>query len=214
MITERIIGLLMPAYKLKDMDKMAKEKIKTLRVAAIQVESRDGDIKTNLEHASKFVEEAASQGAKVILLPEFMPTGFKMSKDIWDSAEPHEGLTVKWLKRTSKQLNIWLGTSFLEAEGNDFFNTFVLTTPEGEEAGRVRKQTPALVEPYFFTGAANHHVIHTTVGKIGVGICYEAMLAYFPQLMYQQSVDLILLPHSAPTPMQSPFFPRKRSRVL
>ena len=52
MITERIIGLLMPAYKLKDMDKMAKEKIKTLRVAAIQMESRDGDIKTNLEHYS------------------------------------------------------------------------------------------------------------------------------------------------------------------
>jgi len=189
---------------------MAKDKIKTLRVAAIQMESRDGDINTNLEHAVQFVEEAAHQGAKLVLLPEFMPTGFRMTKDIWDSAEPREGLTVRWLKRTSKRLNIWLGTSFLEAEGTDFFNTFILTTPDGEEAGRVRKQTPALVEAYFFKGAANHHVINTTVGKIGVGICYEAMLAYFPQLMYKQSVDLVLLPHSAPTPMQSPFFPRKQ----
>jgi N-carbamoylputrescine amidase len=99
-----------------------------------------------------------------------------------------------------------LGTSFLEAEGEDFFNTFVLATPSGEEAGRVRKQTPAAYEGYFFRGGTGPHVINTELGKLGVGICYENYLSYIPQMMHQQSADLLLMPLSAPTPMQSFFF--------
>jgi N-carbamoylputrescine amidase len=53
-------------------------------------------------------------------------------------------------------------------------------------------------------------VLDTELGKIGVGICYENQLAYIPQIMHQQSVDLLLMPHSAPIPMQSLLFRRKQ----
>jgi N-carbamoylputrescine amidase len=42
-----------------------------------------------------------------------------------------------------------------------------------------------------------------------VGICYENQLAYTPQLMFTHSVDLMLMPHSAPSPMPNPLFPAK-----
>jgi N-carbamoylputrescine amidase len=187
---------------------MADEK-KTLRVAAVQMESENGKVEANLKRASRFVEEAAERGAKLIVLPEFMPTGYIFTKDIWDAGEPKEGPTVRWLRETSRRLEAWLGTSFLEAEGEDFFNTFVITDPHGDEAGRVRKQTPAFAEAYFTRGDAGPHIIDTELGKIGVGICYENMLAYTPRLMYSQSVDLILMPHSAPSPMSNPLFPAK-----
>ncbi|HEY6306055.1 MAG TPA: nitrilase-related carbon-nitrogen hydrolase, partial [Candidatus Angelobacter sp.] len=74
----------------------------------------------------------------------------------------------------SRRLHVWLGTSFLEADGADFYDTFVLTTPEGEEAGRVRKQVPAEVEGYFFRGDVGSHVLKTAIGRIGVGICAES----------------------------------------
>jgi N-carbamoylputrescine amidase len=188
---------------------MTNNRTRKLRVAAIQMESKNGLIKANLEHALPFVDEAATEGANLIVLPEFMPTGYIFTKAIWDAGEPREGLTVKWLKKHSKRLGVYLGTSFLEADGEDFFNTFVLVTPEGKEAGRVRKQTPAAFEAYFTKGYTGSHVINTEFGRVGVGICYENMLSYMSQLMYTHSVDIMLMPHSAPLPMKSIFSPQK-----
>lgn len=183
------------------------EDAKNLRVAAVQMRSVNGNIQANLERAAGFVEEAAGQGAKLIVLPEFMATGYIYTKDIWDAGEPREGPTVSWLRETSRRHKAWLGTSFLEADGEDFFNTFVITGPDGKEEGRVRKQTPAFAEAYFTKGDKSPHIIESALGKIGVGICYENQLAYTPELMCSQSVDLMLMPHSAPSPMPNPLFP-------
>ncbi len=185
-----------------------------LTVAAVQMVSENGDIAGNLRRATGHVEEAAGRGARLVVLPEFMPTGYVFTKEIWDAAEPAEGPTVKWLRQNSRARGVWLGTSFLEAEGQDFFNTFLVTNPDGDIEGRVRKQTPAAAEAYFTKGQAGPHIINTALGKIGVGICYENMLAYTPRLMTSQSVDLLLMPHSAPTPAISPVFPEAAARMF
>ena len=169
----------------------------TLRVAVVQLESANGMLAANLERATPFVEEAVCDGAQLVLLPEFLATGYAWTTDLWNAAEPAVGPTVEWLGSTSRRLGVWLGATYLEAEGDEFFNTFVLTAPDGSEAGRVRKQNPALWEAFFFRGEAGPHLIDTPLGRIGVGICYDNYLAYFPQLMYDQSADLILMPHSA-----------------
>jgi N-carbamoylputrescine amidase len=184
---------------------------KILRVAVVQVASENGKIAENLKHATSFVEEAAERGAKLILLPEFMSTGYIFTEEIWDAGEPKEGPTVKWMKDLSKKLGVWLGTSYLEADGEDFYNTFVITNPEGSEDGRVRKQTPAVGEAYFTKGDSGTHVINTQLGKIGVGICYENRLSYMPKLMFKQSVDLMLQPHAVPVPKISRMVPLKQS---
>jgi len=162
------------------------------------MKSLDRDINTNLTRAAGFAEKAAAQGARLILFPEFMPTGSYLYFDIWDSAEPSTGKTVQWLKSTSIRLHVWIGTSFLEADGSDFYDTFVLTTPQGEEAGRVRKQVTAGPEAYFFRSDAGPHVIDTAIGKIGVGICAENYYCFIPSQMIEQSADLILMPHASP----------------
>ena len=114
--------------------------IKRLCIAVIQIESQNGQINKNLKKAAELINEAVKKGAEFILLPEFLAAGYSFSNDIWDAAEPKNGRTVKWLKENTIKYNIWIGTSFLEAEGEDFYNTFVLMKPDGKEAGRVRKQ--------------------------------------------------------------------------
>jgi len=183
------------------------EEARKLKVAAVQVVSKNGDVAGNLERAAVHVKEAARRGATLVVLPEFMPTGYVFTKRMWDAAEPAEGPTVTWLRENSRAHGVWLGTSFLEAEGEDFYNTFLITNPDGDIDGRVRKQTPAVAEAYFTKGEAGPHVITTALGRLGVGICYENMLAYTPRLMASQSVDMVLMPHSAPTPAVSPIFP-------
>jgi N-carbamoylputrescine amidase len=173
---------------------------KTLRVAAVQMGSREGAIQDNLEHATLLVDQAARDRAELVLLPEFMPTGYLWDRRIWQVAEAKNGSTVKWLRETSARFSIWLGTSFLETDGRDFFNTFVLTAPEGTEAGRVRKQFPSMGEAFFFKGEPGTHVIDTTLGRIGVGICFDAHTVKVARLMSEQSIDLMLIPHSYSTP--------------
>jgi N-carbamoylputrescine amidase len=189
---------------------MEKRPAKTLRVAAIQTTSENGQIEANLARALPLVEEAASRGARLILLPEFLPTGYIYTTAIWDAAEPREGLTVRWLREHAARLGVFLGTSYLEADGDDFYNTFLLVTPQGTEAGRVRKQTPAACEAFFTRGDPGPHVIETALGRIGVAICYENQLAYTPGLMHAHSVDLMLMPHSAPTPALGPLSPSRQ----
>ncbi len=179
----------------------------TIRLAAIQAESENGQVERNLEKALLLVEEAARQGAELVILPEFLATGYIYTTDIWDAAEPSDGPTVQWLTRHAKRLGIHLGAGFLEVVGDHFLNTFAICDPNGHEAGRVRKQTPALFEAFFTKGEAGPHVIKTQLGLIGVGICYENTLAYMQGLMHDQAVDLMVMPHSAPLP-QSSFFVR------
>jgi len=171
-----------------------------VRVAAIQTESVPGAIAENLEHAAVLVAGAAEAGADLVLLPELMPSGYTVSKDIWSAAEPSDGSTVAWLQETSQSLGVWLGTSFVEAAGEDFFNTFVLCAPDGTIAGRVRKQRPAAHETFFTKGEVCPHTIETPLGKIGVVICFEATLCEMMRQMHSEAVDLVLMPTADPVP--------------
>jgi N-carbamoylputrescine amidase len=172
--------------------------VRLLPIAVVQMQSLDHDIDANLRRATNFTEQAAARGAQFVLLPEFMATGSYLSFDTWDSSEPSHGKSVQWLKSTSRRLRVWLGASFLEASGSDFYDTFVLTAPSGEEAGRVRKQIPAGPEAYFFRGEEGSHVISTAIGKIGVGICAENFYCFAASQFLKESVDFVIMPHSSP----------------
>jgi N-carbamoylputrescine amidase len=185
---------------------MSAQKVK---VAAIQFSAEPGAVQKNLQCAGELVRQAASRGARLILLPELTPGGYVLTEKIWDSAETMHGESVSWLKSLAQQFSIYLGMSFLEAEGTDFFNSFVLATPTGDIAGRVRKAPPASAEAYFFRSGTDPHYIDTDLGRIGVSICYEALLHQYQMEHHRYNVDIVLIPMSAGTP--TPVFPiRKR----
>jgi N-carbamoylputrescine amidase len=176
-----------------------------LRIGVVQIDSEVGNISANLVHAGELVNVASRQGAEIVLTPELMPCGYTLTESIWNYAEPFYGRTVAWLSKLARQLNIFLGTSFLEAAGEDFYNTFALAAPDGSIAGRVRKNPPASLEAFFYRRGDDSHVIETALGWIGVGICFENLLYEHLQEMQQASVDLILQPTAAgrPKPMKA-----------
>jgi len=174
--------------------------MKIIRVAAIQSISRNGQLFENLAHVEPMVVEAKSGGAELVLLPEFVSTGYNLNQEIWNSAESIDGTTVKWLKDQSKKNSIWIGTSFLEASGNNFYNTFVLVNDNGIEIMRVRKSKPAAIESFFFKGDEGKRVVETPFGRVGVGICYENTLASVMQSLKKENADFVLMPMSAPNP--------------
>ena len=95
--------------------------MRNLKVAAIQMRCEPLRTMENLAHAERFIEQAASQGAELVLLPELMPGGYLLTEEIWSTAEPFNGTSVAWLKRVAKHYGIYLSMSFAEADGTDFY---------------------------------------------------------------------------------------------
>jgi len=187
------------------------EEIRKVKVAAIQMESENFQIDKNLNRAVCLVEQAVDRGALLVVLPEFMPTGYVMTEEIWTAAETDDGKTVHWLKGISKRLGAWVGTSFLETDGVDFYNTFMLATPDVEIAGKVRKTPPASVEAYFTKSGGGNRYIETELGRIGVSICGENIFCASITELFDASVDIVIQPTSAPTVMKK--FPFRQKDV-
>lgn len=174
--------------------------VKKLRVAAIQLVSKLGNVEENIRHAMPFIEDAAKQGAKLVVLPEMYVSGYAMIEKAWDYAEPADGPIERWLTDTSKRLGIYLGAGLVVAEGEDFYNTFIIASPEGRVAGRVKKtQTEYML---FKAGELSSHIIDTPIGRIGVGICADNHKTFMPKLMQEQKVDILLMPHAWPIPFK------------
>jgi len=168
---------------------------RTLRVAGAQLRGTVGDRDGNLARATDLASRAAAAGAQLVLFPELMPSGYTLSPLLWDAAEPGDGPTAQWLAATSARLGVYLGTSFVELDGRDVWNTFVLTGPDGAELGRVRKRH---AETYFFRGARGSHVIETPIGRIGVGICADNHYGDVARQLATARLDLLLMPHAGP----------------
>jgi N-carbamoylputrescine amidase len=169
-----------------------------LRVGGIQVESRNFDVEGNLGRAEVLVKEAVGRGAELVLCPELMAGGYIWDASIWEVAERRGGVTERWLAGMAREHRIYIGASYLEAEGEDFFNTFALVRPDGAVAGRVRKESLPGFEGWFIRGCDGSKVIETELGRIGVGICHDASTGRFMRRMEREGVDLLLMPNSAP----------------
>jgi N-carbamoylputrescine amidase len=169
-----------------------------LTVAGVQVESRNFDVEGNLRRAEPLVAAAAERGAELVLCPELLAPGYIYHRSIWDVAEPCGGPTELWLARMARQHGLYIGASYLEASGDDFFNTFCLMKPDGTAAGRVRKESLPGFEGWFFRSCSESKVIETEFGRIGIGICHDNNTARFLRRLSQDQVDLLLMPHSAP----------------
>jgi N-carbamoylputrescine amidase len=169
-----------------------------LRVAAIQVVSRDGAIDANLARATTLVRDATAAGAQLLVCPEFLAAGYRYDESIWKSGEQRGGPTESWLAEMARMHRIHIGASYLEADGDDFFNTFALAAPDGNIAGRVRKESLPAYEGWYFKSCKLPKTIDTSIGRIAIGICQDNHTARFMRRIADDSPDLILMPHSAP----------------
>ncbi len=144
------------------------------------------------------IEQAAKAGAQLIVLPECAVPGYTMDRRMWDWAEPVNGPSVAWLTGLSKKLGVYLGTGLAEADGDDFYNAYVLAGPDGAVAGRVRKRR---TEFNIFRAGDSPAVVDTPLCRIGFGICADFHYVDMPRLLHEQSADIVLMPHAWTAPL-------------
>ena len=170
-----------------------------LTVATIQMTSYNNDFRGNCARAEDLIDQAVKKGAQLILLPEFALAGYTFEDGIWDMAEPLKGRTYQWLRSLCARHKVYIGTCILEANGNDFYDTFILAGPGQDELWQHRKIEPASYEAFFFKGGGkNTSVFKTPLGRIGVAICFDTSKNLTLAGLKQGRPDVVLIPYSCP----------------
>lgn len=165
----------------------------TIRVAAVQLNCKVGELDANLANAEKFIRDAFEHDADLVILPEFFTTpgfGFPFHQKVLDAVEPLEGETMKLLKALSQEYNGIIGGSFLAFHGENTYNSFVLIFPDGNYYVH-NKDYPTYNENCYYTGGEDDGVFETKIGNIGVALCWEYIRTGTARRMLDR-VDIVI----------------------
>lgn len=160
-------------------------------IACAQVACTTYDTKANLEKADDYIHRAARQGARIIVLPEFLPTGCTYDHKLCTLAEPIGGPTTAWLQRRSRQNNCWIAAGIIEEADGTYFDTLLMTGPGGEVLS-YRKQFPAFFENLYFSRGQVAGIFNTSLGRVGVMLCWDMVQPSVYRSM-EGRVDLIVI---------------------
>lgn len=161
------------------------------------------EIEKNLLHMEDGIREAARQGAELVVLQELHNSLYfcqTESTDCFDLAESIPGPSTERYGKLAKELGIVIVTSLFERRATGLYhNTAVVIEKEGTIAGKYRKMhipdDPAYYEKFYFTpGDLGFHPISTSVGKLGVQVCWDQWYPEGARLMALQGADLLIYP--------------------
>lgn len=157
----------------------------------------------NRAHLAANIAEVASRRAELVVLQELHNTPYFCqveSVDNFDLAEPIPGPSTDFFGALARQHNVVLVTSLFERRAPGLYhNTAVVFERDGSIAGMHRKMhipdDPAYYEKFYFTpGDLGFHPIHTSVGKLGVQVCWDQWYPEGARLMALAGADILIYP--------------------
>lgn len=177
-------------------------KKRILPVALVQ-ERNHGDAEANLSVIEQRVADAATAGARLVLLQELHNGAYfcqHESVDEFDLAEPIPGPSTERLAALAKRHAVVIvGSLFERRAAGLYHNTAVVLDSDGRLAGRYRKMhipdDPGFYEKFYFTpGDLGFTPIDTSIGRLGVLVCWDQWYPEAARLMALAGADLLLYP--------------------
>jgi predicted amidohydrolase len=164
---------------------------KPMKVAAVQMEPRLYKEERILEKVCDFLKIAVSEGASLVVFPELCLTGLMKA-----TSETVPGPSTEALATEAKEYGVYIVAGLLEKYKEKFYNTAVLIGPSGI-IGKYRKIHPWYpsediipVEP----GDLGYPVFTTSIGKIGMMICYDAWFPEPARVLAIKGAEIIAIP--------------------
>ena len=173
-----------------------------IKVAAVQM-SCSTVVDENIAKAESLVRKAASEGAKIILLPELFERQYFCQERRYEYYEfaksVEENDAVLRFKNVAKELEVVIPISFYEKAGNVLYNSVAMIDSNGEVIGVYRKthipDDHFYQEKFYFTpGNLGFKVFDTKYGKIGIGICWDQWFPETARCLALMGADIILYP--------------------
>lgn len=180
-----------------------------LKVAAIQQTCGD-DKQANLDVTERLIRQAAADRHQLVVLQELHATRYFCQiedTDVFDLAEPIPGPTTERLAALAKELGLVIVGSVFERRMNGVYhNTAVVFDSDGSLAGQYRKMhipdDPGFYEKFYFTpgdgvrndGHSGFTPIDTSVGRLGVLVCWDQWYPEAARLMALSGAELLIYP--------------------
>ena len=173
-----------------------------MKIALIQ-KSRTSDIENNIQTLKESIKEAAINGAELVVLQELHNSLYFCqveSTDNFDLAEPIPGPSTEFFGNVAKECGVVLVTSLFDRRAAGLYhNPAVVFDKDGSIAGKYRKMhipdDPAYYEKFYFTpGDLGFHPIQTSIGKLGVMVCWDQWYPEGARLMALQGAELLIYP--------------------
>lgn len=173
-----------------------------MKIGIIQ-QANTADIRANIEKLKRNIRFVAEQGAELIVLQE-LHNGLYFCQEenvnIFDQAEPIPGPSTTEFGELARELGIVLVLSLFERRAPGLYhNTSVVLERDGSIAGKYRKMhipdDPAYYEKFYFTpGDLGFEPIDTSVGRLGVLVCWDQWYPEAARLMAMKGADLLIYP--------------------
>lgn len=176
--------------------------MKKLNIGLIQ-QHNTADIADNIKRLTEGCRELASKGAQLIVLQELHNSLYfcqEENVDTFDLAEPIPGPSTELFGQLAKELNVVIVTSLFERRAAGLYhNTAVVIERDGSIAGKYRKMhipdDPAYYEKFYFTpGDLGFKPIDTSVGRLGVLVCWDQWYPEAARLMALQGAEILIYP--------------------
>lgn len=173
-----------------------------MKIALIQ-KSRTSDIEHNRLTLGESIRMAAVKGAQLIVFQELHNSLYfcqTESTDNFDLAETIPGPSTEYFSELAREFGVVLVLSLFEKRAAGLYhNTAVVIEKDGSIAGKYRKMhipdDPAYYEKFYFTpGDLGFHPILTSVGKLGVQVCWDQWYPEGARLMALQGAELLIYP--------------------
>ncbi|MCF7518901.1 MULTISPECIES: carbon-nitrogen hydrolase [Pseudoalteromonas] len=173
-----------------------------LKVALVQQSNTD-NAQDNMAKSIAGIRDAASQGAKLIVLQELHRSLYFCQTedvDVFDLAETIPGPSTDILGALAKELNVVIVSSLFEKRATGLYhNTAVVLETDGSIAGKYRKMhipdDPGFYEKFYFTpGDLGFEPIQTSVGKLGVLVCWDQWFPEAARLMAMAGAEILIYP--------------------
>ncbi len=175
---------------------------RTLTVGLVQHRCGE-DREANLQKSIEGIREAADRGARLVLLQELHTSVYfcqTEEADHFDWAEPIPGSSTEALGSIAAEVGVVIVGSLFERRAPGLYhNTAVVLDSDGSLAGRYRKMhipdDPGYYEKFYFTpGDLGFTPIDTSVGRLGVLVCWDQWFPEAARLMALAGADLLLYP--------------------
>lgn len=173
-----------------------------MKIGLIQ-QANTPDIRKNIEGLKNKVKDAAKQGAQLIVLQELHNSLYFCQVEdtsIFDLAETIPGPSTDEFGALAKELGVVVVLSLFERRAPGLYhNTAVVIEKDGTIAGKYRKMhipdDPAYYEKFYFTpGDLGFKPIETSLGKLGVLVCWDQWYPEAARLMAMAGADLLIYP--------------------
>lgn len=179
-----------------------KENSNTLRVGLLQLRIT-ADIEGNKQRLAEGIESLAERGARLVVLQELHNSlYFCQTEDVgnFDLAEPIPGSSTAFYGGLARRLGVVIVISLFEKRAAGLFhNTAVVIERDGTIAGKYRKMhipdDPGYYEKFYFApGDLGFRPIDTSVGRLGVLVCWDQWYPEAARLMALQGAELLIYP--------------------